>query len=324
MLDINDFIDEERIITQSTTETSSKVMHVILCFDEDYAMPAGINMVSILDNNKNSQFHFHLFVTHISDSSIDKFKQIDSVNSSITLYKVNQYFQISKKNTSSFPISACIRLIAPLFLHELPYLLYLDSDMLCVGNLSKIQEIDISNVITAVVPDVDKMQQARCKQFGLQQGEYFNSGMMYINTQLWSQFSITEKALELLNSSVHYKFPDQDVLNSVINQNKLLLDKRFNCITELSVGGNEDQRWLANSVILHYTTGHKPWYRLFLTPTYKKYWQLSPWKDQKLLLVNENAPSTTRRYAKLLASQHRYVKALRFYLLYLKHKLCTR
>jgi len=37
-------------------------------------------------------------------------------------------------------------------------------------------------------------------------------------------------------------------------------------------------------------------------------------------LANENAPSTTRRYAKLLASKHQYFKAFKYYILYLKHK----
>lgn len=321
MLDIGHFIDEVRPIYVSKEKDTAKLMHIVLCFDDDYALPAGVNIVSIIENNKLGLFHFHLFVTNLSDAAINKFKQIECGESSITLYQVNQHFQISKKNTSSFPISACIRLIAPLFLHDIPYLLYLDSDTLCVGDLLSLKNTDLSQVIVGAVADVEKMQLARCEQFGLTQGNYFNSGVMYINNSLWQQHHVTEKSLEYLNSTTHYKFPDQDVLNLVINENKLLLDHKFNRITLLSVGGCEDQDNINESVMIHYISGHKPWYRLFLTPTYQKYLKLSPWKSQPLLLANENAPSTTRRYAKLLANQRNYLSAFRYYLLYLKHKM---
>lgn len=287
MLDINHFLDEVKIINQAKNNDPAQVLHIILCFDDGYAMPAGINIVSILNNNKNSLFHFHLFVKPLSPQSIDQFKQIDSTNASITVYEVNQHFQINEENTASFPVSACVRLIAPLILHDIPYLLYLDSDMLCVGNLLKIKEIDISSVIMGVVVDLEKMQHTSCQKFGLRDGEYFNSGLMYINTKQWCEHHVTEKTLKLLNSGIHYSFPDQDVLNVVIGHNKRLIDKKFHRITELSPRGREDEQWENDSVIIHYTTGHKPWYQLFLTPTYEKYWQLSPWKNQKLLFTND-------------------------------------
>ncbi|MDF7671507.1 glycosyltransferase [Orbaceae bacterium ESL0721] len=320
MLNISQFIDEIRPIKISTEKDKAKFLHIILCFDDDYALPAGVNIVSVVDNNRLGLFHFHLFVTSLSDDSVSKFSQIELSNSSITLYRVNQNFQVSKENSSSFPISACMRLIAPLFLNDIPRILYLDSDTLCVGNLSTLHNINLSDVIVGAVADVEKMQLAQCEKFNLELGSYFNSGVLYINTELWQKYHITERALELLNSTTHYKFPDQDVLNIIIKENKLLLDKKYNRITLLSIKGNEDRCLLDDSVMIHYTSGHKPWYRLFLTDIYAKYIQLSPWHSCKLLLANKNAPSTTRRYAKNLIKQHKYISSIRFYILYLVHK----
>ena len=99
------------------------------------------------------------------------------------------------------------------------------------------------------------------------------------------------------------------------------LPKIFNQLTSLTVEGKEDNILGDDTVIIHYVTGNKPWYQLYLTPLYQRYIAASPWANQKLLLANENAPSTTRRYAKLLASKHQYFKAFKYYFLYLKHKV---
>jgi len=145
---------------------------------------------------------------------------------------------------------------------------------------------------------------------------------MLYNLENWNEANITEQALNLLNEGIEYKFPDQDVLNILLKNKIFYLPKKYNCLTLLTVQGFEDQQKSENgAVFIHYTSGSKPWFKLYLTPVYKKYLAGSPWKDAKLLLANNHAPSTTRRYAKILAQKHKYFRACIYYMLYLKHKL---
>ncbi|WP_158092549.1 glycosyltransferase [Gilliamella sp. A7] len=123
------------------------------------------------------------------------------------------------------------------------------------------------------------------------------------------------------SSSKVYKFADQDVLNILMQGKTQFLPKIFNQLTSLTVGGKEDSILSDNTVIIHYVTGNNPWYQLYLTPFYGCYISVSSLAKKKLLLVNKNAPSTTRRYEKVLASQKRYFLACKYYLLYLKYKV---
>lgn len=124
------------------------------------------------------------------------------------------------------------------------------------------------------------------------------------------------------NSSKVYKFADQNVLNILMQGNPHFLLKIFNQpITSPSVGEKEDSTLSDDKVIIHYVTGNNPWYQLYLTPFYGCYISVSSLAKKKLLLVNKNAPSTTRRYEKVLASQKRYFLACKYYLLYLKYKV---
>ncbi|OCG18816.1 hypothetical protein A9G22_03095 [Gilliamella sp. App2-1] len=285
-------------------------------------MPASIAMSSVILNNPDKNLVFHLFANNVSSEKIIRFNQFNKENITIICYEISDNFSINP-DTLILHVSAstCLRFVVPQILNKVTSrVLYLDCDVLCTNNLNELTNIDLSNKYSAVVPDVEKTQEKQCLVCDIPYGEYFNAGMIYINTDMWVQNNLTEKAFAMINSGKVYKFADQDVLNILMQGKTVFLPKRFNYLTALTVGGKEDNLIGDDAVIIHYVTGNKPWYKLYLTPLYQRYIKSSPWANVKLLLANENAPSTTRRYAKLLASQHKYFSAFKYYLLYLKHK----
>ncbi|NUF48560.1 glycosyltransferase family 8 protein [Gilliamella sp. ESL0250] len=301
-------------------------VHIAFCFDDNYAMPAGIAMSSVILNNLDKNLVFHLFANNVSNEKILRFNQLNEENTSIIYYEISDDFSINP-DTLLLHVSAstCLRFVVPQILNKIASrILYLDCDILCTNNLNELINTDLTNKFSAIVPDVGKMQKKQCAACDIPYGEYFNAGMIYINTDMWVQNNLTEKAFAMINSGNVYKFADQDVLNILMQGKTVFLPKRFNYLTALTVDGKEDNLIGDDAVIIHYVTGNKPWYKLYLTPLYQRYIKSSPWVNDKLLLANENAPSTTRRYAKLLASQHKYFSALKYYLLYLKHKAFRR
>lgn len=321
MIDINGCVEDKKVIAFNNKEVDNP-LHVLLCFDDDYAFPAGVNMYSIICNNPHRGLHFHLFMQNVSIENQSKIAELSSNLVSITQYTINNKFRIHSNNTKSFPISACLRIIAPLIISQnVNKLLYLDSDTICLSSLDEIFNADINDKIIAAVADVENTQVPQCKKFQLEYGSYFNSGVMLYNLENWNQANITEQALNLLNEGIEYKFPDQDVLNILLKNKIYYLPKKFNSLTLLTVQGFEDQQKAEmGAAIIHYTSGTKPWFKLYLTPIYKKYIDNSPWKNTKLLLANNHSPSTTRRYSKYLSRQHKYFRSFFYYVLYLKHK----
>lgn len=303
-------------------QASLETTHIAFCFDDNYAMPAGIAMSSVISNNMDKNLVFHLFANNVTNEKISMFNQLNNDNVSIICYEIGDDFSINP-DTLVLHVSAstCLRFVVPQILNKVTSrVLYLDCDVLCTNNLNELIHTDLSDKYAAVVPDVDKTQEKQCPACDIPYGEYFNAGMIYINTDMWVDNNLTEKAFAMINSGKVYKFADQDVLNILMQGKTVFLPKIYNQLTSLTVGGNEDNLLSEDTVIIHYVTGNKPWYQLYLTPLYQTYITSSPWANQKLSLANENAPSTTRRYAKLLASQKKYFSAFKYYLLYLKHK----
>jgi lipopolysaccharide biosynthesis glycosyltransferase len=316
------FISKIKTLFNNTVESVDSV-HIAFCFDDNYAMPAGIAISSIILNNPDKNLVFHLFANAVSDEKLKRFHGFNKDNITIICYEISDSFSINP-DTLVLHVSAstCLRFVVPQILNQVTSrVLYLDCDVLCIDNLNELFSTDLTNKYSAVVPDVDKMQEKQCSACGIPYGEYFNAGMIYINTDMWVQNDLTEKAFAMINSGKVYKFADQDVLNILMQGKTVFLPRRFNQLTSLTVRGEEDNLISDDSAIIHYVTGNKPWYLLYITPLYRRYIELSPWAKDKLLLANENAPSTTRRYAKLLASQHKYFAAFKYYLIYLKHKL---
>lgn len=321
-------LEENLFINKTSTLFSNKVeskitIHIAFCFDDNYAMPAGIAMSSIIINNPDKNLVFHLFVNNVSNEKILRFNELNKDNTSVICYEISENFSVNPETlVLHVSASTCLRFIVPQILNKLASrILYLDCDVLCTNNLDELIKVDLDNKYSAVVPDIEKTQEKQCAACNIPYGEYFNAGMIYINTDMWVKNNLTEKAFAMINSGKVYKFADQDVLNILMQGKTVFLPRQFNELTSLTVAGNEDNLVIQDAAIIHYVTGNKPWYKLYLTPTYKKYIASSPWAKDKLQLANENAPSTTRRYAKLLASQHKYFAAFKYYLLYLKHKI---
>lgn len=326
MINFESIIKNKKTIISNCDKNRCKEWHILLCFDNNYALPAGVNIFSIIKNNPNKAIHFHLFMQNVSEDNKSKLEQLITTDFiSITQYYINNEFKVHSNNTKYFPISACFRIIAPLllsnYINKDKKLLYVDSDTLCLTSLAPLFDINLDNKFIAAVPDVENTQLTQCPKFNLHHGSYFNSGVMLYNIETWNKFDITERAFDLLNASVKYKFPDQDVLNILLKDNISYLPEKYNCITLLTVGGCEDQKVLDHVVFIHYVSGNKPWFRLYLTPLYQQYIKSSPWQNDKLLLTNNKSPSTTRRHAKLLFSQCKYSQSFFYYILYLKHKI---
>ncbi|HGY6813053.1 TPA: lipopolysaccharide 1,2-glucosyltransferase RfaJ, partial [Escherichia coli] len=98
-------------------------------------------------------------------------------------------------------------------------LLYLDADVVCKGDISQLLHLDLNGAVAAVVKDVDPMQEKAASRLSDPEllGQYFNSGVVYLDLKKWANAKLTEKALSILMSKDNvYKYPDQDVMNVLL------------------------------------------------------------------------------------------------------------
>lgn len=322
MINVEKFINKKNELLSCVFSNNEHVLHILLCFDDNYALSAGVDIVSVIENNKNNQIHFHIFTHNVSEENRKKLATINSDNASITEYVINDEFKIDQKNTEQFPISACVRLIAPIILKDIAKrLLYIDSDTLCLKKLNFIHEVNLDSAIVAAVADEPYMQQSQCDRYNIIYGRYFNSGVMLINIPLWCQEDITSKTLKLLNNGDKYHYPDQDVLNICVGEKRIILEKKYNKLLALSINGNEDSNVPDDTVLIHYITKNKPWHQPYRSRLFDFYLEKSPWRNNTLLLYSRKKTSSIRAYSRLMFKEKKYLLSIKHYLIYLKVKL---
>lgn len=318
----NQFIKNTIILNEKIKKNDS--FHIAYCFDDNYAMPAGLSLMSVIKNNRQMNITFHLFVNDLSKKNISNFETLaKELDCEIFCYLVDGNFSINTKTlVLDLTIATCLRFIVPEIVGQLSEsVLYLDCDTLCVGSLNDLINLNMDTYLAAVVPDNDKMQNTQGKLYKIEYGKYFNAGVIYFNTVLWNQKKLTEKTFELINNGDIYTFADQDVLNLILKDKTLLLPYDYNRFIALSVNGNEDAYLEENTKIIHYVSKNKPWFEPYQTDLFKEYLSHSPWKNIPLALYNNKKTSSIRAYSRLMFKQKKYLAGIKHYLIYLKTKL---
>ncbi|MGP1952752.1 MAG: glycosyltransferase [Arsenophonus sp. ET-KM2-MAG3] len=292
--------------------------HVAYGTDINFSLGTAISICSILDFNKNYIFHFYIFTDVISKCELKRYDELTRLyNTKITILLIDT-FQLEKFPTNKLWSHAIYFrfIIANYFYNKINKILYLDSDIICSGDISELFTIKLNHYIIAAVTDRDKfLWKKRAKLLVTPEiaNGYFNSGVMLINTNKWHKNKITEKTINiLLDHKINTKFIffDQDALNlSLINQ-VLFLDKKFN--TQFNINYELKNKTLfpaTNNVkFIHYIGPTKPWNNWSQYPStylFIKIKEKSPWKNT--LLIAASKSNQYRYSAKHMFNKKKYI-----------------
>lgn len=289
--------------------------------DDNYARCCGASLASVCANNESLALAFHIVAHGISEENKRRFRALSEkfcVN--ITLYETDAKYFAALPTKSHFPPSIYYRYMLPQLVKNTDRVLYLDADIICLQSLKELQTLDFADAAAAAVPDVAWMGKKRGKAFNLT-GEYFNSGVMLLNLKKWQELSVYEKSKELLTKNPKlYRYPDQDVLNIILEGKVCYLAKEYNAIDL----GEIDKDAIK---LLHYAAHPKPWSvawqdspicNEFNGALYEKYESLTPWQGAPPQLPSNN--KDRRIYAESLIKKGQYLSGLKWYFKYLQKK----
>ena len=215
-------------------------MDIVMCTDKYYVMPCGVMLYSICQNNQDVDITFHIVI----DESVNPSMQNSLGNTvfpksskKVQFYTVNgndysHLPRLDKTNSKSYITKATYY---PLYLTEIlptniDKVLFLDCDIIVRHSLKDLWNTDLDNYSVGVVPDVgegviDKYNRLR---YPPSKG-YFNSGVLLINMRKWRDEQIIVKFVEFMqNHSDWIKLHDQDVMNKVFCDDKLILPITYN------------------------------------------------------------------------------------------------
>ena len=294
-----------------TEQELAGAAHFAFGVDRNFVRGMGVAIVSILANHPERRFVFHICASSINSDDMPRLKQIvQTWPALIHIYKVDDGLLANFPTFEHLPVAIYYRIIlAHILAEKVRQLVYLDADIVCLGNVEELLALEFGDQVVCVVAEDHA---ARVEWLKLQQGQYFNSGMIYIDLEKWGQGGYSQQVLQCLELNRDYfTLPDQDALNAVLDGKANFIGSRWNHFYDM---GCRVEDIPTDTVFLHYFGAIKPWEVICHHPMqkhYRKYEQLSPWAD-----IPPLAPTTAskmERYARELWQQGEFRQALSWY-----------
>jgi UDP-glucose/galactose:(glucosyl)LPS alpha-1,2-glucosyl/galactosyltransferase len=288
-----------------------QIKNVVFCFDENYQQHAAAAAMSVIANFEAGCENLCLhFVTEVPTEKFSSYvRSIERIyRCKVYIYDIEMYNDVINKFLSGPKVdfrywtkATLFRLLLPSILpNELDKILYLDSDVIALQDVSKLFEIDIGDAMTGAVLDPNE-EQGR-QQVGTK--HYYNAGVLIMKLDLWRKHDISSKCFEyLLDPSTSKTCLDQDAINVVLQDRIFELPKQWN--TQITNGSHSSDSFFAaihdHAYILHFITANKPWHRWYKSRFGEFYWHYlfsSPWKG-----ITVEEPKTVNQY-RLMAIKH--------------------
>jgi UDP-glucose:(glucosyl)LPS alpha-1,3-glucosyltransferase len=305
--------------------------HIAFCADDNYCRPMGATIASILANNPGQHFTFHLLAITLSADNQARFERVGAMGNCATHVHLLDEAQFAPfagfLGHSHYSLSIFTRLVIPDVLQgQADRVLYLDADILCLGALDELINIDFDGKLAVVAPDAPVTTRRRVEALSLPHKEYFNAGVMLINVAPWLAAGATAQAVDTLaNSTLDLRFNDQDALNIVLNGRARYVDQRYNTLYDLIHDLQVNSialRDLHGAVLVHFAGSVKPWAAWSgheAAKLFAGYLAQSPWGDLPL----DTAPRNTkelRMHSRFLMRQGKPLQSLQWYLRYLRKR----
>lgn len=303
----------------------NNALHIGYGVDNNYVRCMGTSMASICENNKDEYLVFHILAGKLREENIQKIKQLaDDFSVEVNLYFLDESAFQGLPTQVHFPLSIYYRYILPIIL-DVPRVLYLDADIVCLGSLNKLWTQDLKGNIIGAVSDIEWMGIKRNRALNLQNHQYINSGVLLMDIVKWNQFNTLDKVIQALEKEPEkFRYPDQDALNLVLVGKIYYLN---DCWNHLNIIKEQQEE----SIFLHFAAHPKPWnvaWALsnncndFTRDIYRTYEQLTPWKNEPLLLPKNY--KEMKNYTQCLLKRGDYLQGLRWYVRYIKTKIAAK
>ncbi|MDR0895463.1 MAG: glycosyltransferase family 8 protein [Prevotellaceae bacterium] len=276
----------------------------ILCSTDDKYVPyCGIMLTSLFENNRPYTLCTYILTEGLHPKNRSLFSQLaERYNTSIYIVQVSDERIAQCPMPPESHLTSLVtyyRLLAPNLLPlEVKRIIYLDCDMIVDGDIESLWNEPVENVALGAVIDESHYLKATSRRLDvLADVPTFNSGMLLINVEYWRKHAITEQCFDYIHKFPdRIRFHDQDVLNHIVMNSRVLLPIRYNFQTGFLYQGRqlddavlvEVEEAMHTPVIVHYTAGVKPWskYSYVKRPFRSKYLyyrSISLWKNYPLV-----------------------------------------
>lgn len=243
-----------------------KEIPVFFTIDNSYA-PFLAAALSSAIKNCSPQRQYKAIILHqeLTKENMEKLSLLATGNFSIEFVEMKNGFESITDRMSNrlrcdyFTLTIYFRLFIATMFPQYDKAIYIDSDVVVLGDLAELFDTDIGdNFIGACadksVVDVPELARYMEEAVGVSRYEYINSGVLLMNLKALRENEFDKHFLNLLNT---YHFdciaPDQDYINAICNGKIHYLDEVWDAMP------NDNAQPLSNAKLIHYNLFSKPW-----------------------------------------------------------------
>lgn len=263
-------------------------LSISFCISDDYAQHMAVVVASMLANTPGADFRFHVLYSALREETVARLK--GWAESSQGRFEF-VFHKVDRRHFDAFPLplehitqEMYYRYLLPELLTDEARTIYIDVDVLALGDLLPLWQWDLGDCPLAGVSDGKRETAEFCaykRKIGMDEAAtYFSSGVLVMDLEALRREDFSHNCLArtaaLLDILV---WPDQDVINALLSGRILQLPARFNCTNpreQLMPGEKPVVRHFANF-------SSKPWCCLWKNrtwPGYVRYLRQTPYRDQ--------------------------------------------
>ncbi|MCI8362462.1 MAG: glycosyltransferase family 8 protein [Clostridia bacterium] len=253
---------------------NEKIIPIFFAIDDGYTPFLAVALQSLIDNaNKEYKYLIKVLHTNVQKEHMEQIKKFESENVNIEFVDLSYYIEKVKDKLYTrdyYTNTTYFRLFLPELYPQYDKVLYLDSDIIVVGDISELYNTDMGTNLVAATPD-DIIQYNKVFQdyaelvVGVASYKnYFNAGVLLMNLDELRKFNFQEKFLYLLGTVKFSVAQDQDYLNRLCKGRVTLVDHAWDVMPYVN---NETKP--EEIKLIHYNFAYKPWH--FEDVTYNEY-----------------------------------------------------
>lgn len=284
-----------------------ELIPVVFSTDDNYIAYLDVAIASLIAN-ASPDYAYRLIVlnTGLQPKNIAKVKQHERPGVAIDFVDITpsvEHIKANLKNVYHFSVATYYRLFIASLFPQYDKIIYLDCDLVVLGDISQLYHVDLGVNILGAAPEQFVQNTAQFRRYAEQAldlcpDDYVNAGVLLINLKAFRENHIEEKFIKLITQ---YQFdlldPDQAYLNYLCRGK----------IHVLPNGWNKEPMPLpcqGNKSIVHYALYKKPWqYDDVIDGEYFwHYAKRSPFQDQ-ILKAKENFGEKERRIKAAVATE---------------------
>lgn len=245
---------------------TKKEIPVFFTIDNSYApfLAAALNS-AVKNCSKDRQYKAIILHQELTEENKQKLILLATENFKVEFVEMKDGFETITDRMSNrlrcdyFTLTIYFRLFIATMFPQYDKAIYIDSDVIVLGDLAEMFDIDIGeNYIGACadksVVDVPELRKYMEQAIGVNANEYINSGVLLMNLKALREKEFDKHFLNLLNT---YHFdcvaPDQDYINAICNGKIYYLDEVWDAMP------NDNNPPLKNAKLIHYNLFSKPW-----------------------------------------------------------------